>query len=86
MPFYENIKNGENVPPSSIVVILVLILLFKKSASIISPINLIVASILKQMLFIYCCRCSVAKSRPILCDPMDANAEKQNGCLGRLYK
>ena len=33
-----------------------------------------VASILKQMLFIYCCWCSVAKSCPILHDPMDAKA------------
>ena len=44
-------KNGENAPPSPIAVILVLILLFKRSASIISPINLIVAFSLKQILF-----------------------------------
>ena len=65
IPFFENIKNGEDVSPllhsshSSLDPAF-----FLKSASIISPINLMVASILKQMLFIHCCWCSVAKSCP----------------------
>ena len=87
IPFFEDIKNGEDVSPllhsshSSLDPAF-----FLKSASIISPINLMVASILKQMLFIYCCWCSVAKSCPILHDPMDAKASLSSTISRSLLK